>query len=447
VIPSSLPSVTPSSKPSDDPSVSPSSMRIVHWEQVGLGIDTGLSYHVNVELSSDGSTLAIGCIGKACNYGNLGHTRIYKVNSTVKNGKLTQIGADIVGEARGDVSGHSVSLSRDGLTVAIGAIGNNSNGSSAGHTRIYKRNSTGASVEWIQVGADIDGEVRYDRSGHSVSLSSDGQTVAIGAIGNDSNGSCSGHTRIYKLHSTGVSGQWIQVGADIDGEAFYDWSGHSVSLSSDGLTVAIGAVGSNGNANNSGHTRIYKVNSTGPSGQWIQVGADIDGEARYDGSGHSVSLSSDGLTVAIGAIGSDGNGYSSGHTRVYKFNRTDANEKWIQVGTDIDGGADFDGSGCSVSLSNDGLTVAIGASGSVGDYDYDYEYDYDNDDLSNLGHARIYKLNSIGSSVQWIQVGADIDVEGLQNDSTGSVSLSNNGKIVAVVGRDIRVFKITSDNP
>ena len=32
------------------------------------------------------------------------------------------------------------------------------------------------------------------------------------------------------------------------------------------------------------------------------MGADIDGEAAYDESGHSVSLSADGSIVAIGAI-------------------------------------------------------------------------------------------------------------------------------------------------
>ena len=41
---------------------------------------------------------------------------------------------------------------------------------------------------------------------------------------------------------------------------------------------------------------------------WIQQGADIDGEAEYDESGRSVSLSSDGTTVAIGAYRNDGNG-------------------------------------------------------------------------------------------------------------------------------------------
>ena len=40
----------------------------------------------------------------------------------------------------------------------------------------------------------------------------------------------------------------------------------------------------------------------------VQKGSDIDGEADIDQSGYSVSLSSDGSTVAIGAIRNDGNG-------------------------------------------------------------------------------------------------------------------------------------------
>ncbi len=53
-----------------------------------------------------------------------------------------------------------------------------------------------------------------------------------------------------------------------------------------------------------------------------QIGADIDGEAAGDKSGTSVSFSSDGTTLAIGAYGNDGNGADSGHVRVYKYDGT-----------------------------------------------------------------------------------------------------------------------------
>ena len=105
------------------------------------------------------------------------------------------------------------------------------------------------------------------------------------------------------------SGTWTQVRADIDGEAERDLSG-SVSMSSDGTRVAIGAVGNNGGA---GHVRVYAESG----GTWTQVGDDIDGEAAGDESGTSVSMSSDGKRVAIGAYKNDGTGSDAGHVRVY----------------------------------------------------------------------------------------------------------------------------------
>ena len=63
--------------------------------------------------------------------------------------------------------------------------------------------------------------------------------------------------------------------------------------------------GSNGS--NSGHVRLYEWDGNA----WVQLGSDIDGEAAGDASGNSVSLSSDGTIVAIGARNNDGNGSSA----------------------------------------------------------------------------------------------------------------------------------------
>jgi hypothetical protein len=81
--------------------------------------------------------------------------------------------------------------------------------------------------------------------------------VAIGAIGNDVNGSDSGHDSVYTWDS--LNSNWLPMGGDLDGEAAGDYSGGSVSLSSDGSTVAIGATGNDENGTNSGHVRVYSV--------------------------------------------------------------------------------------------------------------------------------------------------------------------------------------------
>ena len=68
-------------------------------------------------------------------------------------------------------------------------------------------------------------------------MSSDGTRVAIGA--RTTTATATTPATCACIHRT--CGTWTQVGADIDGEAADDWSGYSVSMSSDGTRVAIGA--------------------------------------------------------------------------------------------------------------------------------------------------------------------------------------------------------------
>ena len=302
------------------------------------------------------------------------------VLSTTIHAQWNQKGADIDGEAAEDESGRSVSMSSDGNTVAIGAIYNDGAGIAldAGHVRVYQWSGTA----WIQKGLDIDGEASVDHSGASVSISSDGNTLAIGSRLNDGTASTAGHVRVYDWSGS----DWIQKGLDIDGEAANDFSGASVSISSDGNTLAIGAYGNDGTAVDAGHVRVYEWSATA----WVQKGQDIDGEAVADRSGTSVSMNSDGNTLVIGADYNDGNGGYSGHVRVYEWNVN----AWIQKGLDIDGEAADDYSGCSVSMSSDGNTLAIGASGNDGT-------------TVDAGHVRVYEWNVNA----WIQKGTDIDGE------------------------------------
>jgi hypothetical protein len=73
--------------------------------------------------------------------------------------------------------------------------------------------------------------------GESVSLSADGTTVANGASYNDDSATNAGHVRVYDWDGT----NWTQRGQDIDGAAYGDYSGFAISLSDDGDSVAIGA--------------------------------------------------------------------------------------------------------------------------------------------------------------------------------------------------------------
>jgi hypothetical protein len=55
-----------------------------------------------------------------------------------------------------------------------------------------------------------------------VSISDDGNVVAIGAAYNDGGGDDAGHVRVFSFDS--VNTAWVQVANDIDGEAANDLS-------------------------------------------------------------------------------------------------------------------------------------------------------------------------------------------------------------------------------
>jgi hypothetical protein len=146
-----------------------------------------------------------------------------------------QRGQDIIGEAIGDRVGVSVSISKDGKMIAIGAESNNGNGEDLGHVRIFRLEDDGMS--WVQIGQAINGKAAGDRSGMSVSLSWDGETVAVGFCHNDVNGKDSGQVRVFWINSEGSS--WEQLGQIMYGDKADDYMGESVYISPDGNTLTI----------------------------------------------------------------------------------------------------------------------------------------------------------------------------------------------------------------
>ena len=378
------------------------------WTQLGLGIVGEAAYDFSsysISLSSNGNILAIGAPYNDPSSGrtNAGHVRVFNFNGT----GWTQLGADIDGKSTGDNSGYSVSLSSNGTVLAIGAPGNDpsSGRTDAGHVQVYNFNGT----YWTQLGVDIDGETAGEASGYSVSLSGDGSVLAVGAPYSDpKSGNNAGRVRVYNFNGTG----WTQLGLSIDGEAAGDLSGISASLSSDGTVLAVGAPYNDPSSDraDAGHVRVYNFNGTG----WTQLGVDIDGEAAGDLSGITASLSSNGTVVAIGALLNDPSSRTNaGHARVYNFNGT----SWTQLGLDIDGEATGDSSGGALSLSSDGSVLAVGA-----------VYNDPSSGRPDAGHVRVYNFNG----TDWTQLGLDIDGETPYNSFGGSVSISSDGSVLAV---------------
>ncbi len=333
------------------------------WIQLGATINgeaAGNQSGYSVSLSSDGSTVAIGATE---NNNHTGHVRVYKNLS----GTWTQQGNDIDGQSYGDRSGWSVALASDGTSVVIGSPYNTNNGNDSGIVKVYKL----VGNSWQQIGSEINGWF-YDAFGRSVSISADGNVVAVGSPYNSLNGGYSGRVRIYR----NIGGVWTQEGTDIRGNNANEISGYSVSLSSDGNTVAVGAIG-NGTTVNCGYVKVFR----NISGVWTQQGSTINGEATGDSSGRSVSLSGDGTVLAIGANMNAGNGTGSGHVRIFKF----VAGTWQQRGIDINGQSAGDNCGMSVALSTDGNTLVVGSP-------------YNATNGTNAGQVRIYDITQLLSS-------------------------------------------------
>ncbi|WP_136482744.1 T9SS type A sorting domain-containing protein [Cognatitamlana onchidii] len=410
------------------------------WTQVGSTIESEGNewFRFSLSLSDDGNILAIGA-PHSFNGNNLrtGLTRIYENIA----GTWTQVGNDIDGEANRDQSGFSIDLSSNGSIVAIGAVYNNGSINSSGHVRVYENIGN----SWTQIGNDIDAQIGDIRLGHSVSLSSDGSVIAIGAPTSSTNNYRSGLVRVYRYN--GVF--WNSVGLDINGEGKQDYSGESVSLSSDGNTIVIGATRNSGNGLNSGHIRVFEnINDT-----WTQIGNDIDGDIGISGDnlGESVSLSSDGTILAIGAPRYDS---AKGSVRIYE----NINGNWIQKGDDIIGEANHDLSGSSVSMSSNGNIVAIGAPRHDGINGFNSGYvrvfEFNNGNWTQIG-SDIYEpiINNFGESISlsangnivaidslivyeninnnWVKLTEDITEQSLTIGAQ-NVSLSSNGTIIAV---------------
>ena len=332
------------------------------WTQRGGNINSESindSAGVSVDLSDDGSVLAI---GSPTNDGvgiDAGHARVFEWNGS----SWSQRGVDIDGEAAGDNAGWSVALSADGNIIAVGAFKNDGAGSDAGSVRVY---SYSGGV-WGQRGADIDGEAAGDYFGRAVSLSGDGSILAVGARLNDGSASDAGHVRVFSW----TGGAWVQRGSDLDGPSATAYFGNSVSLSTDGTRLAVGIPFDDTGAADAGAVAIYSYDGA----SWSLVGSRINGSVAGGRAGWSVSLSGNGETIAFGAPTTSGN---TGVSRAYSWSAG----AWTQVGGDIAAEDVADQDGTSIDLSRDASTVAVGAP-------------FNDDFATNAGQVRAFSFTGV----------------------------------------------------
>ncbi|MDQ2077958.1 FG-GAP repeat protein [Marinimicrobium sp. ABcell2] len=337
--------------------------------------------------------------------------------------------------SRDDWFGWSLALSGDGQTMAVGAPREASNAQGingdqdddsvfgAGAVYVFTLEDGQWAQEAYVKASNTDR--RNDRFGFSVSLSDDGNVMAVGAIREDSNASgINGNQDNNRGTDSGAvytfaraDGDWTQTayikpsntaaapGEDDDEEENGSETeaedttvpanvgfrfGHSVKLSGDGLTLAVGAIGETSAARGIGGNQsnreapasgaVYVFTQGGENNWSQQAYVKASNTDRLDLFGWSLALSENGNTLAVGAIdeaslatgigGDQANNRAPGTGAVYVFTRSDgtwSQQAYVKPGHTYSG---FPTSvrkhfGRSISLSADGRTLAVGAPGDL----------------------------------------------------------------------------------
>ena len=328
----------------------------------------------SLSFTSDGDMLAVG-----------GHkvVRVYSNIGDEKNKVWVPI-VDLSSFMSGDYfsSYSKVVLSSDGSHLIVGDPDSNKNGDNSGSVFVFQK----VDINWKSIGL-IHGSTPYSQFGHSVDISDDGtRIVSTSGVGS---------VYFYELENE----QWQQ-------QKIFENIGNVASISGDGKRMAVG----NGKANlGAGQVAIYDLDT-------LSLIASKDSNVDLIRLGNSIAFSKDGSTVAVGMAYDLIIDLSLGRTQssfVSVYRLDSQNRDLIEYGKKIIG-PNYSQFGRSISLSDDGKIIAIGAP----------RFDSRKE---NVGRTSIYKMED-GKWTRFRRVTGSANSEELGS----SVALSGNGKLLGI---------------
>ena len=289
----------------------------------------GDQFGFSLALSRDGNTLAVGAPlesssatginGKQADDSAYSSGAVY-VYSRNGNGWPQQAYIKASNTGENDQFGYAVALSADGNTLAVSAVyedsgakginGNQADNSTPDAGAVYIFLRTGN--KWTQqayIKASNTGEREDgDTFGFTVALSSDGNTLAVGAPSEDSAAKeINGNQADNTASGAGAAYVFVRSGSTWTQQAYVKSPnarantlfGYSVSLDTVGNTLAIGAFDEE-----DGRGALYIFTRSGVA--WLhQARLQASNAERQDSLGTWVSISDDGNTVAAGALDED----------------------------------------------------------------------------------------------------------------------------------------------
>lgn len=345
-----------------------------------------LAFGDSLSVNDAGTTLAVTAPGELQASNEAGGVYIFNFISGVwvEEQLLKITNADQFTQSPGQ-NNAGVALDGAGDTLVVAEFGDSSmtnmiNGDEsdesaalAGAAHVFIRNSGVWSRQAYLKGSAVEAG---DQFGSSIAISGDGNTIAIGSLESSILNQESGSVYIF-IRESGTWTEQQRIQPTTTGIFSF---GFSISLSHTGDVLAVGVptessggegIGTDpvltaGTKINSGAVYVYQRNGTGWAEQeFIKAGVtDIN-----DQFGRSVSLSSAGDKLAVGAIGESGNATGingdpndnsvSISGAAYLFSRTAnvwAQDAYLKSGNPVD----FSSFGGAINLSGDGSTVAVG---------------------------------------------------------------------------------------
>lgn len=306
-----------------------------------------------VALSGDGNTLAVGAMNDASNATGVGGD---PSNNTAPGSGAVFVFTRVAGAWSqqayvkastpniGDSFGQAVALSTDGSTMVVGAPNEDSNAPGVnGDEANNAAFDAGAAYVFVRTGT-VWAKQAYlkasnpganDYYGLTATISGDGNTVAVGALSESSNGRGVGAVQANDAaSSSGAVYVYSRIGAAWTQQAYIKSSnsdpndnfGRRVVLSADGNTLAASAVNERSASSGIGGDKADNTVATGAvyvfrraAGAWNETGYL---KARLSRGGNSFGLnmgiSADGNTLAIGAESenSDASGINGDFTNI-----------------------------------------------------------------------------------------------------------------------------------
>ena len=354
-----------------------------------------------VSISNDGNTAIIGAHYEDTTAAEAGSAYIFTRSGSSWSQQAKIQASDA---QQSDYFGTTVAISGDGDTVIVGANGEDTGGDGAGAAYVFTRSGTSWSQQAKIQASDI---TTYDEFGYAVAIDNDGDTAIIGSQYEDDTAANAGSAYIFTRSGTTWSQQAKIQHSDAGG---VDLFGRAVAISGDGNTAIVAAPYEDTTATNAGSVYIFTRSGT----TWTQQQKIQASDAQQsDYLGEDLAISNDGNTVIIGGYSEDTGGSNAGSSYIFTRSGTTWSQQAKLQSSDIQTGDQF---GYSVSLSSDGNIALIGAN---------------NEDLtaSNAGSAYIFTR----SGTTWSQAQKIQSSDAQADDWFGAaVSISGDGSTAII---------------